>query len=124
MSFGWRNLRELADTLRQNEDEASKRAAISRIYYAAFWQARDFLWEEDFIFHDFDGSHRQVWREFERRGKTFRAIGISGTRLHKIRVQADYFIEIGNIDKLLSEAFNLAKNISTYLEQIKKKTEN
>lgn len=118
MSFSWRNLRELAETLGQNEDEASKRAAISRIYYAAFWRARNFLMEEDFIFHEFDGSHRQVWREFERRGKTFRAVGISGTRLHKIRIQADYFIETEDINKLLSESFNLSKNIFTYLQQI------
>ena len=124
MNFGWRNLQELAEKLKQDEDEASKRAAISRIYYAAFWRARDFLWEEGFIFHDFDGSHRQVWREFEKRGKTFRAIGTAGTRLHKIRVQADYFIETEDINRLMIDAFNLAKNIFSYLEQIEKKTEN
>jgi uncharacterized protein (UPF0332 family) len=124
MSFGWQNLQELAEKLGQNKDEASKRAAISRIYYAAFWRARDFLMEDGFVFHDFDGSHRQVWREFERRGKTFRAVGISGTRLHKIRVQADYFIETKDIDELKSEAFNLAKNIFAYMQQIEKKTEN
>ncbi len=124
MSFGWQNLQKLAEKLKQETDEASKRAAISRIYYAAFWRARDFLMEDGFVFHDFDGSHRQVWREFERRGKTFRAIGVSGTRLHKIRVQAGYFIETEDIDRLKSEAFNLAGNIFTYLEQIEKKTEN
>ena len=124
MSFGWQNLQKLAEKLKQETDEASKRAAISRIYYAAFWRARDFLMEDGFAFHDFDGSHRQVWREFERRGKTFRAIGVSGTRLHKIRVQADYFIETEDIDRLKSEAFNLAGNIFTYLEQIEKKTQN
>ena len=124
MSFGWQNLQKLAEKLKQETDEASKRAAISRIYYAAFWRARDFLMEDGFVFHDFDGSHRQVWREFERRGKTFRAIGVSGMRLHKIRVQADNFIETEDIDRLKSEAFNLAGNIFTYLEQIEKKTEN
>ena len=124
MSFGWQNLQKLAEKLKQETDEASKRAAISRIYYAAFWRARDFLMEDGFVFHDFDGSHRQVWREFERRGKTFRAIGLSGMRLHKIRVQADNFIETEDIDRLKSEAFNLAGNIFTYLEQIEKKTEN
>lgn len=123
MSFGWKNLQKLAEKLKQEPDEASKRTAISRIYYTAFWRARDFLMEEGFVFHHFDGSHRQVWREFERRGKIFRAVGISGTRLHKIRIQADYFVETEDIGKLLSEAFNLAKNIFSYLEQIEKKTE-
>jgi uncharacterized protein (UPF0332 family) len=124
MSFGWQDLQKLAEKLKEDEDEASKRAAVSRIYYAAFWRARDFLMEEGFIFHDFDGSHRQVWREFERRGKTSRAVGTLGTRLHKIRVQADYFIETEDTAKLVSEAFNLAKNIFAYLQQIEKKTEN
>ncbi|CAN5742873.1 hypothetical protein BH24ACI2_BH24ACI2_11170 [soil metagenome] len=123
MSFGWRDLQELAEKLKQEPDEASKRAAISRIYYAAFWRARDFLMEDGFVFHDFDGSHRQVWREFERRGKTFRAVGISGMRLHKIRVQADCFIETEDINRLKSEAFNLAENIFSYLQQIEKKIE-
>lgn len=121
MSFGWQNLQQLAEKLRREPDEAAKRAAVSRIYYAAFWRARDFLTEDGFVFHDFDGSHRQVWREYEKRGKTFRAVGISGTRLHKNRVQADYFIETEDIDRLMSEAFNLAKNIFTYLQQIEKK---
>lgn len=124
MSFGWQNLQELAEKLGQNEDEASKRAAVSRIYYAAFWRARDFLMEDGFIFDEFDASHRQIWREFERRGKTFRAVGTSAMRLHKNRVQADYFIETDHIDKLLSESFNLAKNIFSYLRQIEKKAEN
>lgn len=124
MSFGWQDLQALAEKLGQNEDEASKRAAVSRIYYAAFWRARDFLMEEGFIFHDFDGSHRQVWREFERRGKTSRAVGTSGTRLHKNRVQADYFIETEDLEELVSKSFNLAKNVFAYLEQIEKKPEN
>ena len=49
MSFGWQNLQKLAEKLKQETDEASKRAAISRIYYAAFWRARDFLMEDGFV---------------------------------------------------------------------------
>ncbi len=80
MSFGWRDLQELAEKLKQEPDEASKRAAISRIYYAAFWRARDFLMEDGFVFHDFDGSHRQVWR-FGCRGNWQRQI-----YLHFLRI--------------------------------------
>ena len=42
MSFDWDQFRQLAEELRQRNDEAAQRTAISRIYYAFYWRARVF----------------------------------------------------------------------------------
>ncbi len=123
MIFDWNDFRKLAEELRKREDEAAKRTAISRVYYAIYWKARLYLEDEGFIFRQNDSSHRQIWEEYKNKGLTFRAISISGSELHRNRVQADYFPEIKDLEILLKESFKLAENTFKYLEQIEKKTE-
>lgn len=124
MSFDWKLFYELAENLRQNSDEASQRTAISRVYYATYHRAKFVLENEGFNFRQFESSHRQVWNEFKFRGRTHRGIGISGIRLHEIRVDADYFAEISDIEKLVDECFKTAETINQYLAQIEKNLEN
>ena len=124
MSFDWNKLRELAEELRGREDEAARRTAISRIYYSVYWKARMFLENEGFVFRQNDSSHRQIWEEYKNKGRTFRAISISGSALHQNRVQADYFPEIKDMETLLKESFKLADNVFNYIQQIAKKTQN
>jgi uncharacterized protein (UPF0332 family) len=123
MSFDWQLFYELAENLQQNTDEASQRTAISRIYYAVYHRAKNLLETEGFNFRQFESSHRQVWNEYKFRGRTRRGIGIWGIRLHEMRVDADYFAEISDIEKLLEECFQTAKTINEYLAQIEKNTE-
>ncbi len=124
MIFDWNDYRQLAEELRERETEAARRTAISRVYYAVYWNARMFLEDEGFIFRQNDSSHRQIWEEYKNKGLTFRAISISGSALHQNRVRADYFAEIRDLETLLKESFKLAENIFNYLQQIEKKTEN
>ena len=124
MIFDWNDFKILADKLRENEDEASQRTAISRIYYAVYWKARNVLEEDGFIFRQYDSSHRQIWEEYKNKGITFRAISISGSALHQNRVQADYFAEIKDLKNLQIESVKLADNVFKYLQQIEKKPEN
>lgn len=78
MSFDWNDYQKLAEELRQRNDAASQRTAISRIYYFVYWRARNFLEDEGFIFRQNDSSHRQIWDEFKNRGRTFAGIGMAG----------------------------------------------
>lgn len=106
--FDWDEYRKLAEELRERDDEVAQRTAISRVYYAVYWRARTLLQDEGFIFREFEPSHRQVWQEYKNKGRTFHAISIAGTDLHKKRVQADYVAEIENIKTMVSDSFKLA----------------
>lgn len=118
MSFDWNEFRQLAEQLKQSENEASQRTAISRIYYADYHQAKLYLENEGFIFRQFESSHRQIWDEFKDKGRTFAAIGNTGDRLRANRVKADYIAEIEDIDFLVQRSFELAENALAYLQQI------
>ncbi|HMS43256.1 MAG TPA: hypothetical protein PKE69_23710 [Pyrinomonadaceae bacterium] len=124
MIFDWNDFRKLAEELWQIETEAAKRTAISRLYYALYWRARNLLEDEGFVYRQSEQSHQQIWQEFKRRGMTHRAIAFSGLELRDKRVEADYFEEVENIEKLTNSAFAIAEKITVYLEQIEKKTQN
>lgn len=118
MSFDWDEFRRLAEELRQRNDEAAQRTAVSRIYYAVYWKARNLLEAEGFIFRQAESSHKQVWDEYKLKGRTHRGIGISGNELRDNRTQADYFAEIEDVAKLMTDSFKLAEKILAYLKQI------
>ncbi len=120
MSFDWNAFLKIAVEL-QNGNEAAKRTAISRIYYATYHHARAHLESEGFQFRQFESSHRQIWDEFKHRGRTLAAIGHAGDRLRTNRVKADYLNKIDNIDALTARSFELAENVHSYLNQIPKK---
>jgi len=47
MPFDWNTYKDLAEELRLRNDEASKRSAISRLYYSVYWKARNLLEKEN-----------------------------------------------------------------------------
>lgn len=124
MIFDWDEFRKLAEELRQRQDETAKRTASSRLYYALYWRARNLLEAEGFVYRQNEQSHQQIWQEFKRRGMTHRAVAFSGLELRDKRVEADYFEEIENIEKLTKSAFAIAEKMTVYLQQIEKKIEN
>jgi uncharacterized protein (UPF0332 family) len=121
MNFDWNDFRLLAENLGNQENEASKRTAISRIYYAVYHQAKILLEEDGFIFRQTESSHLQVWEAYRYKGRTHRAIGLSGKVLRDNRVKADYLSEIADIEQLTEDSFQIAEKISTYLQQIQNK---
>lgn len=123
--FDWNDFKILAERLRGEKTEAAKRTAISRVYYTIYWRARIFLENEGFLIRQFEGSHIQIWNQYKQKsGQTNKAVGRFGSELHRFRVQADYIAEIGNIEQLTEDSFQLAEKITVYLEQIEKKTKN
>ena len=124
MIFDWNDFRVLAEELREREDEAAKRTAIGRLYYAIYWRARNLLEDEGFVYRRSEQSHQQIWQEFKFRGRTHRVIGVLGLDLRDNRVEADYFSEIDDIKSLADSSFEIAEKITVYLEQIEKKIQN
>lgn len=123
--FDWNDFKTLAEELRQRNDEAAQRAAISRIYYAVYWRARNFLESEGFILRQYEASHVQIWNEYKQKvGQTNKAVGKSGSELHRFRVQADYVADIKDIKQVTNDSFKLAENVLAYLQQIEKNTKN
>ncbi|MCC6328806.1 MAG: hypothetical protein IT174_09850 [Acidobacteria bacterium] len=121
--FDWNEFKTLADELRQNETEAALRTAISRLYYAVYWRSRIFLESEGFVLRQYEASHIQIWNEYKKKtGQTNKAIGKTGSELHRFRVQADYVSEVRDITRLTADSFRLAENVLSYLNQIERKS--
>lgn len=118
MAFDWDEFQKLADELRQRNDEAAKRTAVSRLYYAVYWKARKHLESEGFMLSQKDGSHTQIWREYQKQGRTRKGIGLNGERLHDFRLQADYESDVKDVGELVKDSFQAAINVLTYLVQI------
>ncbi len=124
MPFDWNTYKDLAEELRLRDDEASKRSAISRLYYSLYHKVKKFLESEgeNFLFSENKPAHQQVWNELIRTGGTHRRIGENGKRLLDNRVDADYK-EINKIDDALETSFRLANNMLFYLSQVQPKDE-
>ncbi len=124
MLFDWNTYKDLAEELRLRDDEASKRSAISRLYYSIYHKAKKFLENRsnDFMFSENKPAHQQVWNAFIAIGGTYKSIGENGKRLLDNRVDADYK-EINRIDDVLETSFRLGNNTLAYLKQVQGKDE-
>jgi uncharacterized protein (UPF0332 family) len=123
--FDWDEFLKLAKELAQQNDEASLRTAISRIYYAVYWKARIQLEKEGFVvrFGIGRGSHEQVWDEYNnRQGNDNKKIFKFGVELKRNRTKADYKAEIIVSRNLANDSFRLANNIVSNLKQVQPKT--
>ena len=123
MPFDWNTYKDLAENLRQQPDEASKRSAISRLYYSIYHNAKKYLENKrGFIFSENKPSHQQVWNAFIDIGGTFGNIGQNGKRLLKNRNCADYE-EINRVDDILETSFRLGNNTLAYIKQVQGRDE-
>ncbi len=125
MPFDWNTYKDLAEELRQRDDEASKRSAVSRLYYSVYWNARFFLEEsQGFLYSENKEPHGQIWQEFIRQGKIFRNIGENGRRLRNKRNSADYDQDIPRLEDDLEISFRWASQILYDLSKVQQKNDN
>ena len=117
MPFAWADYQRLAEELRQREDEASLRTAISRFYYSIYHRARTYLEDEGVPLSTRDSSHKVVWKAYERMGGSCRSVGINGDRIRENRRIADYEEVVSDINQLVDATFRMGSNVLTYLEQ-------
>lgn len=88
MSFQWRDLMDLARDLAGTDNEAYRRAAISRAYYAVFHAGRRRWAQDQGLPTDRRIEHAPLW-EYYRRRPDNAALGEKGRRLLELRRGAD-----------------------------------
>ncbi len=119
MPFDWSTYKDLADELRLRDDEASKRSAISRLYYSVYGKAKNLLVVEDpNINVPAENSHAFVWRKFLNKGHTRRTVQRDGTRLKNLRVNADYEPEVQSLEENVEFSFVLAERLIETLDKL------
>lgn len=105
MTFEWIHYLDLAKELQETgrqlktdeEFEATIRSCISRAYYAAFHVASFYLEnrESSLLKKKGEGSHKEVYREFQNKGKINPRLNLIGRELENLciaRQRADYRI--------------------------------
>jgi uncharacterized protein (UPF0332 family) len=114
--FDWASYLALAQTLAKSSDEASRRSAVSRAYYAVFNKARRMLEVEGTVIPDTGRAHDDVWRTLEGAGKGRRRLGIDGKRLRELRRKADYVAEVPALDKVTQDALATAETLNRLVD--------
>jgi uncharacterized protein (UPF0332 family) len=116
--FNWKLFLDLAEELAQSEDEARRRTAISRAYYAVVGIAKGKV--KKIYPNAFAGYHEKLWREFESSNSNLhRNIATKGMRLKNKRNRADYDGDILNLERETESAIKEAHNLLKMLESMK-----
>ena len=128
MSFNWSEYlniaRELAgQATASSSDEAKKRCAISRAYYAAFCSARNYLRDKDNDLNIPVGGdvHGYVRRQFKTsKDKVRREVGEDLARLAIKRKNADYedIVPLRNLGDETYVALNWSQEVISDLAQL------
>jgi hypothetical protein len=122
MAFDWEEYLTLANSLKGNADEASKRSAISRAYYCVFNRARIFAIQRlGYIYREGEPSHQAMWSFFK---GGLSGVGLNGKKIKDIRRKADYDDDFPDIDNDLISAFRYAGNVLSYLSSAEKSQNN
>lgn len=95
------------------------RSAISRAYYAAFIQARNYLRDQDGLAIPTQNTHEYVINQFRNSADEERQkIGRQLRRLRQRRNQADYDDTFANLQAIAKTSLKLAAKIIAKLQSI------
>ena len=118
MSFDWKTFLACAETLAKAQDEAAKRSAISRAYYAAYNVVRVFL---QVIPPPNSDSHAHVWNAaLSDSRREVQTLGTKGNRLKKRRRSADYEPSFDSLEFFTKESLEVARAMIEAVETLKK----
>lgn len=93
--------------------EAIYRAAISRSYYSAFLAARELLsYDDPGILTEKERIHEKVHERLRSKGGRLRIAGENLRTMKYTRCDADYDLEIKDIDKTLNEVLLKSDNVT------------
>jgi uncharacterized protein (UPF0332 family) len=120
MSFNWSEYLHLADALSlQKETESCLRSAISRAYYAAFCEARNYARNEGLKLSESALDHDAVTNYYEASPVGFRKkIGADLRRLRVFRNRADYDDAMVRVDAFCDASLKQAHEVLNYLKKI------
>jgi hypothetical protein len=121
MPFNWDEYLTLAEQLAQNNDEASKRASVSRAYYSAFNEAMARA-EKNCGPKQGGNSHDWCWNRYiftvDPTGNCY-DLANKGNRLKGMRVRADYDAsDIPRIDDFVQKALRSARDLKGRLNAL------
>jgi hypothetical protein len=117
----WRDYLTLAQELSESPDEAEKRSAISRAYYALFNSSREVVDKYAIEVDETDpGSHSKIWTALINNGdKTLRFVGTTGSSMKHERVKADYSNPL-TIANLPVSTKTIVRNAKTSMDMLDK----
>lgn len=112
MSFDWREFFTLAEELAERDEEAGKRTAVGRAYYAAFGTARSQIEASGVTFTKTAIDHGAVWGHLSRSSNPAeRQLGANGNRLRVARNRADYDPVVDRLEDITLDALEDARAI-------------
>lgn len=116
--FDWDDFLALGERLAASDDEASRRTAISRAYYAAYHAAAAFARAAGML--PGGHTHQRVWDAFARDPDADRAtVGAAGDGLRQRRQAADYRNPFpGEIGRDAEAAIGEARGVIDLLKRI------
>ena len=119
MPFSWVDYLSLAERLLPGTDEADRRTAISRAYYAVFNLANAWLESRRPLPLTVGGRHEQVWAEFNKGSAAAQQVARNGERLKQRRVKADYRVPYeGDLAFEAATAVTLSRKVSRAIETL------
>jgi uncharacterized protein (UPF0332 family) len=114
--FDWSSYLVLAQELAKRPDEASRRTAVSRAYYAIFNKARALLEAEGTVISNTGRAHDDIWRTLEGAGRGRRRLGAEGKRLREMRRKVDYDGAVAAIERVTADALATAESLSRLVD--------
>jgi uncharacterized protein (UPF0332 family) len=114
--FDWTSYLVLPRELAKQPDEASRRTAVSRAYYAILNRARVLLEGEGTVISNTGRAHDDIWRTLEGAGRGRRRLGAEGKRLREMRRKADYDGAVPALDKVTADALATAESLSRLVD--------
>jgi uncharacterized protein (UPF0332 family) len=114
--FDWTSYLVLARELAKRPDEASRRTAVSRAYYAIFNKARLLLEGEGTVVSSTGRAHDDIWRTLESAGRGRRRLGAEGKRLREMRRKADYDGGVTSLEKVTADALATAESLNRLVD--------
>lgn len=119
----WFDYLDLAEEWAGEPEEAHKRSAVSRAYYAMFCTARNELRDaiEDYGPPECGSEHKYVWDLYkeDRHPRGTRAIGVLGSRLRRYRNRVDYCDVVLDLTDLVEGAMADTRELKTHLEGLR-----
>jgi uncharacterized protein (UPF0332 family) len=120
MPFDWTNFFVLAEDLARNNDEASKRSAISRAYYFVFHLAFARAESTAGQYRAGEPSHQWCWDKYANtyvatRDRVCNQIWLAGDRMKRSRMKADYKDEIPRLDDEVTRTLEEARQFPDQL---------
>jgi uncharacterized protein (UPF0332 family) len=110
MPFDWNDFLTLAEELARRGDEASKRSAISRAYYAVYHRALARVVQRSGPCPQGQASHTWCWSKYQATNDlSCKELGNAGSRMKRRRQAADYNDNIPRLDDQVQDMLEDAR---------------